>query len=77
MKTNESKSGPTRSIGRAAGIAVIILMLLALCAPQLLVFLSPAQREAVSLFSETYFKGFLPLKTAEGGFDFMRIAALM
>ncbi|MBQ6012871.1 MAG: mechanosensitive ion channel family protein [Firmicutes bacterium] len=77
MKTNESKSGPKRSIGRAAGIAVIILMLLALCAPQLLVFLSPAQREAVSLFSETYFKGFLPLKTAEGGFDFMRIAALI
>ncbi len=67
------RSGP----GRLIGIIVILLILLLLNFPQLCVFLGPSQQEALKLFRDTYFGNFLPMRSETGGFDFMRLAALL
>ncbi len=86
MSTNtpaEKKNPPTakkqqkKSTARIVGIAVILLILLCLNAPNLLFFLKPEQKEAVKLFHETYFTKYAPVRTAEGGFDWLRIVSLL
>ncbi len=77
MKTKEKANQVKVKPGRIAGIVVIMLLLLVLSAPNMLGFLSPSQREALNLFSDTYFRGFMPLRTAEGSFDLMRLVALL
>ncbi len=73
--TNRKKQGP--GPGKLAGIIILLLILLILNVPKLCFFLSPSQQEAVRLFNETYFGNFLPMKSETGGFDFMRLAALV
>jgi len=75
MKNREStaKSG----LGRIIGIVVILLILLVLNFPKALVFLTPAQQESIRLFHQTYFGNFMPLRTEDGRFDFMRVVALI
>ncbi len=71
----QMKKGP--GPGKLVGIIILLLILLILNVPKLCLFLSPSQQEAVKLFNETYFGGFLPMRSATGGFDFMRLAALV
>ena len=63
--------------GRVIGVVVVIVVLLLLLFPDLCFFLSPAQKEAVKLFDQTYLGRYIPLKSPEGGFDFMRLVALV
>ena len=70
----QKKSG--KAVGRIVGIAVIFLIFLILNVPGILFFLKPEQQEAIRLFHQTYFKDFIPLKTTDGSFDFMRLVAL-
>ena len=74
-KTNRKSKGP--GPGKLIGIIIILLILLFLNIPRLCAFLSPSQQEAVKLFNETYFGGFMPMRSETGGFDFMRLAALV
>ena len=62
---------------RIVGIVLIFLIILILNFPQLCFFLAPSQKEAIKLFNKTYFGSYMPLRTPEGGFDFMRIVALI
>ena len=70
----QKKNG--KAVGLIVGIAVIFLIFLILNAPGILFFLKPEQQEAIRLFHQTYFKDFIPLKTTDGSFDFMRLVAL-
>ena len=78
MKKNEPATNkPKKNTGRIIGIIVILLILLALNLPKLLFFLKPEQQEALSLFRETYLDRFMPVRDAEGGFDWLRLVALV
>ncbi len=73
-KNNAKKSS---AAPRIVGIAVILLILLMLNFPKLCFFLNASQQEALKKFTDTYFGGFMPLKSETGGFDFMRLVALV
>ncbi len=77
MKEQAEKKRSGRSAARAIGIILILLILVALNAPQLLFFLTPAQQEAVKLFHETYFSQYMPVQSRDGGFDYLRIVSLL
>ena len=78
MKKNEPvKSKPKKNSGRIIGIILILLILLVLNLPQLLFFLKPEQQEAVELFRTTYLDQYTPIRNAEGGFDWLRLVALV
>ena len=74
--TSAEKKQANKNTARIVGIAVIILILLILNFPGILFFLKPEQREAIKLFHETYFGKYLPVRTADGGFDWLRIVSL-
>ena len=76
MNENTNRKGKGSAAGKVVGV-IVLLILLALNVPKLCFFLSPSQQEAVKLFHETYFGNFLPMKSETGGFDFMRLAALV
>ena len=65
------------SAGRIIGVVVIILILLLVCFPDLCFFLSAPQKEALKLFNQTYLGKYIPMRTETGGFDFMRLVALV
>ena len=71
------KKQPRKNTGRIIGIIVILLILLVLNLPKLLFFLKPEQQEALILFRETYLDRFMPVRDAEGGFDWLRLVALV
>ena len=73
VKKPRKKGGP----GRVIGVIVIALILLLLSFPDLCFFLAPSQREAVKLFNQTYLGKYIPMRTESGGFDFMRLVALI
>ncbi len=73
-KNNAKKSSAAPKI---VGIAVILLILLIVNFPRVCFFLGPSQQEALQKFSDTYFGKFMPLKSEGGGFDFMRLVALV
>lgn len=75
--TSETKKQQGKGTVRIIGIAVILLVLIALNAPQFLFFLKPAQQEAIRLFHATYFSQYMPVQTREGGFDWLRIVSLL
>ena len=75
MSTRNAKDG--KNIARIVGIVLIFLIILILNFPQLCFFLAPSQQEAIKLFNKTYFGDYMPLRTQDGGFDFMRIVALV
>ena len=75
--TSAEKKQANKNTARIVGIAVIILILLILNFPGILFFLKPEQREAIKLFHETYFGKYLPVRTADGGFDWLRIVSLL
>ena len=78
MKKNEAViNKPKKNSGRIIGIAVILLILLLLNLPKLLFFLKPEQQEALSLFRSTYLDQYMPVRNAEGGFDWLRLVALV
>lgn len=77
MSDNAGNKTKKTAPGRLVGIIVILLILLILNFPKLCFFLNPSQQEAVKLFNETYFGNFMPLKSETGGFDFMRLVALV
>ena len=56
---------------------VIVLILLLLSFPDLCFFLNAPQKEALKLFNKTYLGNYMPMRTEEGGFDFMRLVALI
>ena len=74
-KSNAKASNAKAS--RLVGIIIILLTLLLINFPKLCFFLSPAQQEALGLFNQTYFGQYVPMKTESGGFDFMRLVALV
>ena len=73
------KTAPMRKapVGRIIGTVVILLILLFLIAPKALFFLNAQQQEAVTLFRDTYFGQYVPFKTEDGRFDFMRVIAVI
>ncbi|MBO4872138.1 MAG: mechanosensitive ion channel, partial [Lachnospiraceae bacterium] len=71
------KKQQKNSASRIVGIVIILLILLVLNVPALLFFLKPEQQEAVKLFHQTYFSQYVPVRTADGGFDWLRIIALL
>jgi len=75
--TTEAKKQQGKNSLRVIGIVIILLILIALNAPHLLFFLTPAQQEAVRLFHETYFSKYIPVQTTDGGFDWLRIVSLL
>ena len=77
MSDNTSRKTRKSVTGRLVGIIIIVLILLILNVPKLCFFLNPSQQEAVKRFNETYFGDFMPLKSETGGFDFMRLVALV
>ena len=77
MDENTNRKIKKTAPGRLIGIILILLILLILNFPKLCVFLSPSQQEAVRLFNETYFGNFMPMKSETGGFDLMRLVALV
>ncbi len=77
MRNQTSRTDKGLSTGKLIGIIVILLILLILNYPKLCFFLSASQQESVKLFCETYFGRFVPLKSESGGFDFMRLLALV
>jgi small conductance mechanosensitive channel len=77
MSEKSSPKNNTPKASRLVGIIVILLILLLINFPRLCFFLSPSQQEAVQLFSDTYFGKFMPMKSEAGGFDFMRLLALV
>lgn len=68
---------PRKNPARPIGIAVIFLIILAMNKPSWLFFLNPSQQEAVKLFHQTYFGHYIPIQTEGGGFDFIKILALL
>ncbi len=64
-------------VGRIVAAAVILLFLLFLVNPKTLFFLNAQQREAVTLFRNTYFGQYIPFQTKDGHFDFLRIIAVL
>lgn len=77
MDENTNRKNKRPGPGKLVGIIILLLILLILNVPKLCFFLSPSQQEAVRLFNETYFGNFLPMKSETGGFDFMRLVALI
>ena len=77
MSDNTSRAAKRSVPGRLIGIIVILLILLFLNFPKLCFFLNSFQQEAVRRFSETYFGSFMPLRSEGGGFDFLRLVALV
>ena len=75
-KTSKKKKARTGA-GRIIGVVVIVLILLLLSFPDLCFFLNAPQKEAVKLFNQTYLGKYIPMRTEEGGFDFMRLVALI
>ena len=77
MSSDSNQQKKRRATGKLVGIIIILLLLLILDFPQLCFFLKPSQQEAIKLFRDTYFGDFMPFKSETGGFDFMRIVALI
>ncbi|MBQ5950837.1 MAG: mechanosensitive ion channel family protein [Lachnospiraceae bacterium] len=67
----------TGRAGRVVGVIIIVLILLLVCFPDLCFFLSAPQKEALKLFTATYLGKYIPMRTESGGFDFMRLVALI
>ena len=63
--------------GKIIIACIIIVVLLLVCFPDLCFFLSSPQKEALKLFNQTFLGKYIPLPTPEGGFDFMRLVALV
>ncbi|MEG1857942.1 MAG: mechanosensitive ion channel family protein [Pseudoflavonifractor sp.] len=74
MKENAHKHVP---VGKLIAVGIIVVVVLALTNPGLLFFLTPAQQQVLADFQQTYFTGAMPVSGPEGGFDFLRIAALV
>ena len=72
-KRPRKKGGP----GRIIGVVVIAVIVLLLNFPNLCFFLGPSQKEALKLFRNTYLGDYMPMRTETGGFDFMRLVALV
>ena len=78
MSDNKTKKPRKKSgAGRVAGVVIVILILLLINFPELCFFLAPSQKEALKLFRTTYLGDYMPLRTETGGFDYMRIVALI
>lgn len=63
--------------GRLIAAIVLVVILLLVWFPDLCFFLNAPQKESLRLFSETYLGRYVPLRTESGGFDFMRLVALI
>ena len=74
-KTRENKKSV--SIARIIGVIVIALIVAVISFPKMLFFLTPSQQEAVGLFRNTYIDNYMPVRDENGGFDFLRIVALI
>ena len=77
MSDNNTKKKKRAGAGRLIGVIVIVLILLLLSFPDLCFFLNAPQKEALKLFNKTYLGNYMPMRTEEGGFDFMRLVALI
>lgn len=73
-KNTNKKAG--KILFRIIGIILIVLIIICLNKPSMLVFLNDSQKEAVTLFNETYFGKYMPIQTEDGGFDFIKVIAL-
>lgn len=74
---NEVKKTAKFSVGRIIGTVIILFILLCLIAPKALFFLTQQQQEAITLFRDTYFGQYVPFRTEDGHFDFLRIVAVI
>ena len=63
-------------VGRAVGVAVILLAVAVLVKPELLFFLNEGQQAVIARFQQTYFTQHMPVQAGEGGFDPLSLAAL-
>jgi len=80
MKERESKIKNRRTgtgPGRLIAAIVLVIILLLVCFPDLCFFLNAPQKESLKLFNDTYLGKYIPMRTESGGFDFMRLVALI
>ncbi len=64
-------------VGKLIAIILIVLLVAVLSQPKLLFFLNEYQQDALSAFVKNYLSAYQPLQDAEGGFDFLRLLALV
>ena len=74
---NTTKKKPRGGSGRIIGVILVMIILLLICFPDLCFFLNAPQKEALKLFNVTYLGKYIPMRTESGGFDFMRLVALV
>ena len=80
MKEREKKVRNHKGIagpGRLIAAIVLVVILLLVWFPDLCFFLNAPQKESLRLFNETSLGRYIPLRTESGGFDFMRLVALV
>lgn len=63
--------------GKLIAVAIILLVVAALAKPSLLFFLTPARQQVLADFQTTYFTNAMPIQTGSGGFDWLRLFALV
>ena len=73
VRNHKGIAGP----GRLIAAIVLVVILLLVWFPDLCFFLNAPQKESLRLFNETYLGRYIPLRTESGGFDFMRLVALV
>ncbi|MBO4423101.1 MAG: mechanosensitive ion channel family protein [Clostridia bacterium] len=80
MKKNENKTTGRKRNNialRIIGVILIALIIIVINVPKALFFLTPAQQEAVGLFRQSYLDNYVPVKDENGGFDVLRVVALI
>ena len=73
VRNHNGSAGP----GRLIAAIVLVIILLLVWFPDLCFFLNAPQKESLRLFNDTYLGRYIPLRTESGGFDFMRLVALV
>ncbi|MEG2989045.1 MAG: mechanosensitive ion channel family protein [Oscillospiraceae bacterium] len=74
MNENTHKKVP---VGKLIAIAIVVIVVVAMMNPHWLFFLTPEQQQVIADFQRTYFTNALPISGPEGGFDWLRVGALV
>ena len=74
MNENAYKKVPA---GKLIAIAIVLVVVAGLTNPRWLFFLTVEQQQVIADFQNTYFTSALPISGPEGGFDFLRVGALV
>ena len=76
-KKSPAKKTGNKTLTRLIGALIILLIVAVIRWPRMLFFLNPAQQEALGLFRESYLGQYLPVQSEAGGFDWLRLLAVI